>query len=317
MSFTSSIRLTEADPDLVRFLSPEERAAAAQVELPAHFLTPAEFDLRSLLRRHHAFGAIVLDGMILQSLRLGEHAGLRLIGPADVLSLTGAPTSMLVLDASARATVATRLVVLEREFLLAARRWPWLIGGLHARSGEQAERLLTQTMICQLPRVDDRVLSLMWLLAESWGQVTASGTVLPIELTHSALGGLIGARRPTVTLALSELSERGALVRQAGGWLLLEPPARTLAAPAEAVGLPRPLDAVPADWDAAPDLTAPDNNLEVYAHMRETVERLRSEHLSQKAAMRERLHQLIASREEVAELRRQIRESSRRRVPSA
>jgi hypothetical protein len=158
----------------------------------------------------------------------------------------------------------------------------------------------------------------MWLLAESWGQVTASGTVLPIELTHSALGGLIGARRPTVTLALSELSERGALVRQAGGWLLLEPPAQTRPAAAEAAGLPRPLDAPPADWEAAPNVGALDDDLEVYAHMRETIERLRSEHLSQKDAMRVRLRELIASREEIAELRRQIRESNRRRrVPSA
>ena len=35
---------------------------------------------------------------------------------------------------------------------------------------------------------------------------------------------LIGAKRSTVSLALSELTERGALVRQNGNWLLLESP---------------------------------------------------------------------------------------------
>jgi hypothetical protein len=53
--------------------------------------------------------------------------------------------------------------------------------------------------------------------------VTPSGTVLPVALTHDALGECIGARRPTVSLALKELADRGALVRLDEGWLLLEP----------------------------------------------------------------------------------------------
>jgi hypothetical protein len=79
-------------------------------------------------------------------------------------------------------------------------------------------------MICQLPRVDERLLALMWLLAESWGQVTPAGTLLPIALTHAALGGLIGARRPTVTLALGNLTAAGVIRRQPRGWLLLGSP---------------------------------------------------------------------------------------------
>ena len=34
---------------------------------------------------------------------------------------------------------------------------------------------------------------MMWLLAESWGQVTSAGTTLPLTLTHDTLGGLVGA----------------------------------------------------------------------------------------------------------------------------
>jgi CRP-like cAMP-binding protein len=64
----------------------------------------------------------------------------------------------------------------------------------------------------------------MWLLAESWGLVTPTGTVLPIALTHAALGGLIGARRPTVTLALGNLSASGLVRREPRGWLLLGSP---------------------------------------------------------------------------------------------
>src|SRR5262249_24589688 len=80
----------------------------------------------------------------------------------------------------------------------------------------------------QLPRVQDRLMGLMWLLAEFWGRVTPAGIRLPVSLSHEVLGGLVGARRPTVTLALSELAEGGSLIRHEDGWLILEPPATPL-----------------------------------------------------------------------------------------
>jgi CRP-like cAMP-binding protein len=162
--------------------------------------------------------------MLQQSVRLGSHAGLRLLGPGDVVTLTHAPRSIIVTETACRALAPTRLALLEREMLLAVRRWPQIAAGLHAHLAEQSERLMTQLMICQLPRVDDRLLALMWLLAESWGLVTPTGTVLPIGLTHAALGGLIGARRPTVTLALGNLSTGGLVRREPRGWLLLGSP---------------------------------------------------------------------------------------------
>jgi len=56
--------------------------------------------------------------------------------------------------------------------------------------------------------------------------VTKLGTHLPLTITHQTFGELIGARRPTVTLALHELTDRGALITQPNGWLLTEPAAR-------------------------------------------------------------------------------------------
>ena len=224
MTATSTIRLFEAEPDLMRFLGSEESEQAREVRLPVHTIGKGDADLRTAFEANGAFGAIVLDGMLLQTLRLGAHAGLRLLGPGDVLALTGAPRSILEVESTCRANAPTRIALLEREMLLAVRRWPQLAAGLHAHIGEQCERLVTQMMICQLPRVDERLLALMWLLAESWGQVTRSGTLLPIGLTHASLGGLIGARRPTVTLALGNLTEAGLLERQPRGWMLTGSP---------------------------------------------------------------------------------------------
>ena len=307
MSSATSIALADADPDLLRFLGPEDRALAGEVLLPIETQGPGEVDIAKLLRSHHAFGALVLDGLLLQSVRLGEHAGLRLLGPSDVLALTAAPGSMLVLEATCRATAPTRLVLLEREFLLAARRHPWLFAGLHVRGGDQMERLLTQTMICQLPRVDDRLLSLLWLLAESWGQVTPSGTVLPIELTHTALGGLIGARRPTVTLALGELTQRGAVVRQAGGWLLLQRTSAPAATPAEAAGEPHLLWPAAGVWSNLQEAPTDGSQL-VHDELLRTVADLRVRYAAQNGIMRARLDDLIASRETIAARRRRLRD---------
>ncbi|HWD63952.1 MAG TPA: Crp/Fnr family transcriptional regulator [Solirubrobacteraceae bacterium] len=227
---TPTIRLFDAEPDLIRFLGPEDSERARETQLPVHSLNKGDTDIQALFESSSAFGALVLEGMLLQSLRLGNHSGLRLLGPGDILSITQTPKSILVIESTCRATVPTRLALLEREMLMAVRRWPQIAAGLHAHTGEQSERLVTQLMICQLPRVDERIVALMWLLAESWGQVTPAGTFLPISLTHAALGGLIGARRPTVTLALGNLTHAGLLRRQQRGWLLLGSPDQLAAA---------------------------------------------------------------------------------------
>ena len=71
-------------------------------------------------------------------------------------------------------------------------------------------------------------MAVMWLLAEFWGRVTPFGTRLQISLSHELLAGLVGARRPTVTLALGKLAERGSLIRHENEWLILEPPVAPL-----------------------------------------------------------------------------------------
>lgn len=310
MSTLSTIRLFDAEPDLARYLSAEDRAHAAQVRLPALEIPAGPVQVRAILKHSGAFAGLVVSGMLLQSLRLGEHAGLRLIGPGDVLSRTETPQSILVLDTDCRATVPTRLALFGRELLVAGRRWPWLIAGLHSRMAEQAERLTTQLMICQLPRVDDRLLAMMWLLAESWGQVTPSGTVVPIELTHSALGGLIGARRPTVTLALSELSERGGVIRQADGWLLQQPPNAPVASRGESIGFPRPLAPLAQSWAEDPALDEQQKLLheeQARAELRDTIARLRVEHEARRVEMQNRLKGAAAMRQRATTTRSRMR----------
>jgi DNA-binding transcriptional ArsR family regulator len=74
-----------------------------------------------------------------------------------------------------------------------------------------------------MTRVDQRLLLLFWHFAERWGRVRPEGVVVQLPLTHETLGALIGARRPSVTSALSALAEQGLVEPvERGEWLLTE-----------------------------------------------------------------------------------------------
>lgn len=114
-----------------------------------------------------------------------------------------------------------RLAVLDHTFIKAAAVWPGLMITVQRRLDDQHDRLAAHGAICQLPRVEQRVLAIMWLLAERMGTVTAHGTEVSFALTHEALARMTGSRRPTVSLAVKRLRERGYLDRlDNGAWLL-------------------------------------------------------------------------------------------------
>jgi hypothetical protein len=57
--------------------------------------------------------------------------------------------------------------------------------------------------------------------------MTPDGVALPMTLSHRMLGQLVGARRPTVSTALSELAKEDELHRRDDGtWLLTGAPVR-------------------------------------------------------------------------------------------
>lgn len=310
---SNRIHLLDADPDLGRFLSEAEFEEASRVAVPTISASRDTDSLDDQLREHHAFAALLLDGMVVERVQVGDQVGMRLLGPGDILSVDADGRPGLVGEASSLAVRGTHLALLGVELLLAARRWPGLVRGLHYRSVQQADRLATQLVVCQLPRVDQRLLALMWLLAESWGRVTPSGTTLPLKLTHDALGALIGARRPTVTLALRDLSDRGAIVRQDQGWLLLEAPA---GATQEAEPFRTP--ALIAEQSDAlngyrPRAVAPVDGSE-YEVLVDRLATLRTRHERDRQAFEERLQALAAVRARCEEARVRVnRDRSRRR----
>ncbi|HTX33086.1 MAG TPA: helix-turn-helix domain-containing protein [Solirubrobacteraceae bacterium] len=303
-AFPSRIRLLEVDPDLGLFLSDEELSEARRAVVASLLAVGGEKDvLDARLQEHHAFAALLIDGMVLEQVQVGDQVGMRLLGPGDVVSRRGGDPSILVAESSVRAAPGTHLALLGVDFLLAIRHWPGLVTGLELRNVQQAERLTTQLVICQLPRVDQRVLAVMWLLAESWGRVTPAGATLPLRLTHDALGALIGARRPTVAVALRDLAERGAIIRQDQGWLLLEaPPGATR--PVERFRRPSLIDDRESrGLDPAAPARAPDGGAPNFILLTERLAELRVRYETDRVRFDERLRTVAANREQCQETR--------------
>jgi CRP/FNR family transcriptional regulator, cyclic AMP receptor protein len=308
MPTVEHIPLLDASVELTRHITVEERAELARASLPVITVGPGELDLVTLLADHGGFGATVLDGLVMSAVRIGEQTGIQLLGPGDLLMPTTEASPDWLTEAQLRTIAPVQLAVLGRDLLAAVYRWPRVIQGMYACLGDQLARLRAQLVICQLPRVDERVLAMFWLLAESWGQVTPSGVRLPLTLTHETLGALIGARRPTVTLALRKLAQDGAAIHQDSGWLLLERPPqpvepRPKLLPPEIADRPRSL------WAVRP---APDGKVS-QVELREALRTLREQHAADRQAAQEQRELARDSRERMSAARQQIAQDALRR----
>jgi Crp-like helix-turn-helix domain len=142
----------------------------------------------------------------------------------------------------------------------------------------------------------------MWFLAESWGRVTPAGTSLPLSLTHDAIGEMIGAKRPTVSLALKELVQQGAVVRRDGGWLLLKGAPEGVRVPAYASDPVRVSDESSAWRNGGTGAQSPPD----HTYLRQTVKRLLERHPLEAEHHRQRLARMRATKDHTLQLRARL-----------
>jgi CRP-like cAMP-binding protein len=216
-------RLLDLDRDLAETLGEVVAARARdRIGVATVRLEPGEWRpeaLRPQVKR--AFALMICDGLVVRELDLAGTRTADLLGPGDLVSLGQHGDVLLATGESWHVSSPATVAVLDDRVLPALHAWPVLSARLIARVSRQAARAAEQRAISQLPRVELRIRALMWHLAERWGRMGPTGVVVPIELTHGALGRLVGARRPTVTLALGELARDGAMVRRNdGSWVL-------------------------------------------------------------------------------------------------
>ena len=239
-----TVRLLEADDDFARAVPSDDRALADR----ALTVRTRTFDTEDVVAcdPQEAIALLVLEGAVWREISVGTGGAPQLLGLGSVVLCEPPAGELLQIEAVSTALQHTRCALLDRRFLMAATRWPQLTMVLHHRLAVQERDLATLAAIGQLPRVDARLTALLWHLAERWGRIGSDGVHLPLRLTHATLGRFVGARRPTVSLALAELRDAGTAVRREDGtWMLHgSPPELVLQTPG--LHTTPPLDLLPA-----------------------------------------------------------------------
>jgi CRP/FNR family transcriptional regulator, cyclic AMP receptor protein len=219
------VHLLVEDPDLGRTLDQRRAREAAQrllvraLEVPRGRWAPANLSTNGAA----PIGLLVLNGLLVREATVGHHPSAELLGPGDLLRAWEEPDTEILLPRSVEWTALTpcRVAIIDHAFALRAAQWPEIFATLIERAGRRAERLQVMQAIAHLTRVDDRLLALMWCLAERWGRVVPEGVLVSLRLPHRTLAAMIGARRPSVTTALGQLMSRGELARRPDGGYVL------------------------------------------------------------------------------------------------
>jgi CRP/FNR family cyclic AMP-dependent transcriptional regulator len=233
MTVRRTVPLLDLDADLGQLLPPDRRAAAREqlrVEVRRLPAGPWNGGQMGVTNPEHV-GLLLVEGIVSREVVVADTISTELLGPGDVIRpwAVGEIAPLLQLQVRWIALTESRVAVLDRAFGSRLVQWPEVNSVLIDRLNERAERLATAQAISQLNRVDRRLLSLFWHLAERWGRMTPEGVLVPLTLSHRMLGQLVGARRPTVSTAIADLARRDALVRRADGTWLLK---------GESIGLP-------------------------------------------------------------------------------
>jgi CRP/FNR family transcriptional regulator, cyclic AMP receptor protein len=231
------VALLDADPDLATGVPPEElevargRAVAAVMDIE-----PPAWDPAPLVARSESgwLGLFVLDGLLLRRVEVGKRSACELFGPSDLVRPwdTDGEYDPLPISVNWLVLKRTRLAVLDTTFALRIARWPTISSRLVSRVAQRARYLALTQAVTHLPRAYVRLLILFWLLADRWGRVGTEGVYVTLPLTHEVLAMLIGAHRPTVTIALQRLTRAGFLIRERSDrWLLTNSAIETLQHP--------------------------------------------------------------------------------------
>lgn len=214
------VRLLDAIPDWQRAIPAPDLALATRALIaPVVVVRGGSFEP---VTTGGARSAVVLDGMLLRNTRVFGRVGTEVLGEGDVID-AAAEIEPSMLSATTEYVVhrPVTLAFLNDRFVAATRRWPSLRAAVDEQVERQRRRASAHLAILQLPRVEDRILAVFTLFADRWGRVTPHGVQIELPLTHELIGRIVGARRPTVTLALATLAEARVLVRgTGGGWLL-------------------------------------------------------------------------------------------------
>lgn len=162
-------------------------------------------------------GLLILDGLIAADTRVVERTITELLGSGDLVQPPSRNTDDLIERAESwRALTPCRLALLDGEFAHRVLPWPSIAHALLRRAERRAEDLGALRAISCEPRLEVRLVLLLFHLATRWGRVEPGGIHLTLPLTHQLLGRLVAAERPSISHALARLANAGLVTGAAG-----------------------------------------------------------------------------------------------------
>jgi CRP/FNR family cyclic AMP-dependent transcriptional regulator len=211
------VRVLDVDGELAGALT-GERLLEARARLVAHEhrIPPGPWTPRQTRpERDDQLGLLVLEGLLAREVVMGDNISAELIGEGDLIRPWQDHDTSDLLRSEVRWTAVepTRLAVLGSGFSEVLTRYPEIHSVLLHRLTERSHRLALAQAISTLNGVDQRILALLWHLASRWGRVTPQGITLRLALPHRVIAQLVGARRPTVSTAITRLVRSGDVVR--------------------------------------------------------------------------------------------------------
>jgi CRP-like cAMP-binding protein len=227
--------LLELDPSLGELLTPDRRrAATAALRVDVRQLRRGPLDMERFEAASPSnLGLLIADGIVMREVQLGETVSAELLGAGDLIRPWNLASGGELLQTPIRWSVVSddvHAALLDRRLVAELANHPDVNVALFDRLNARASRLAVTQAISQLQRVDVRLLALFGHLAERWGRMTSDGVLVPLCLSHRMLGQLVGARRPTVSSAVSQLARTGELARRPDGSWLVRPAERARAA---------------------------------------------------------------------------------------
>jgi CRP/FNR family transcriptional regulator, cyclic AMP receptor protein len=224
---TSRARLLLADPALGRDVPATERDAATEAAVAATLeVPPGPFALaaRRAPGQGH-LGFLVLGGVAIREIVVGEIAAAEILVPGDLFQPArsfghGAADGWV--ESRWRTVEHMRVAVLDHAFASRIAPWPQLTSALLNRALERTDSQVFLSAVRMARRIEDRVWLALWHLSARHGDPA----VRQIKISGQVLASVVGARRQSVSTALGQLADKGAVRRYANGALavLAEPP---------------------------------------------------------------------------------------------
>jgi len=219
------VQLLECDPGLGDGLTVEERASAlAALAAQAISLEPGPWRPGTRSPEPGHLGYLIAAGLLVRRIEIGPGSSIELLGRGDLLRPWQEEASSFC-TASWEVLERTIVVALGPRLARDAARWPAIVSNLMARGVRRSRAVAADAAIASIVGVEERLLILLWRIAETWGETKGDGVHITIQLPHRLLAELVGARRPSVTSALTELQQSGRLASSSDGcWVLFGDP---------------------------------------------------------------------------------------------